>query len=275
MIGIDLSKNNAVYSYDAIKADGIDCAILKIIKKDGNLEDKFIQHLEGCEMADLPVVGVYNYSYATTVEKAIYDATLVVNYMKSIKLWCAVWLDVEDISLTGLGHKLIEIIKAYANVITSNGFPFGLYTGQSFYNSYIGMKSSEINNIPIWIARYYGSNQIFSPTSKIDQNKLPNIPNIVIWQYSSKGSVKGINGNVDLDYFYYDPIAVLNSNVQDSDQEDLEIQKIKNELDQCKSDLNNYKLILGNYKLILGNLVISLNHVINELIQIKGDIENE
>ena len=268
MLGIDLSKNNVVNSYDAIKADGIDCAILKIIKQDGNLEDKFLQHLEGCRSANLPVVGVYNYSYATTIEKAIYDATLIVNYMKSIKLWCAVWLDIEDKSLAGLGHKLIEIIKAYANVINSNGFPFGLYTGQSFYNSYIGMWASEINNVPIWIARYYAGNQIFSPTSKIDQNKLPNIPNVVIWQYSSKGSVKGINGNVDLDYFYYDPIAVLNSNIQDPDQEDPEIQKIKNELDQCKSDLDNYKLILGN-------LVISLNHVINELIQIKVDIENE
>ena len=208
--GVDLSKNNWVNDYNQVK-DAIDCAILKIIKKDGNLEDAFLQHLEGCRAANLPVVGVYNYSYATTKEKAAYDAALVVGYLKAVNLSCSVWLDLEDKVTCGLGHTLIDIIKEYKKVIALNNYPFGIYCSLAYYNQYIKPYFNEISDIPIWIARYYAGDKIFTPGMDPDQNKLPSIVNTCIWQYTSKGTVPGIKGAVDLDLFYYDAISAASS----------------------------------------------------------------
>lgn len=206
--GVDLSKNNWVNDYNQVK-DAVDCAILKIIQKDGNLEDAFLQHLEGCRSANLPVVGVYNYSYATTKEKAAYDAALVVGYLKAVNLSCAVWLDLEDKVTCGLAHTLIDIIREYSKVMALNNLPFGVYCSQSYYDQYLKSWANEIIDVPIWIARYYAGDKIFTPAMDPDSNKLPNIVNTCIWQYTSKGTVPGIKGAVDLDYFYYDPITAL------------------------------------------------------------------
>lgn len=208
--GVDLSKNNWVNDYNQVK-DAIDCAILKIIKRDGNLEDSFLQHLEGCRSANLPVVGVYNYSYATTKEKAAYDAALVVGYLKAVNLNCAVWLDLEDKVTCGLGHTLIDIITEYKKVISLNNYPLGIYCSQAYYNQYIKPYFNEISDIPVWIARYYAGDKIFTSAMDPDQNKLPNIVNTCIWQYTSKGTVPGIKGAVDLDLFYYDAVFKVES----------------------------------------------------------------
>lgn len=267
MKALDLSKNNEVISYEKVasKTDGL---ILKIIRKDGNLDDKFLQHLEGSKNTNIPIIGVYNYSYATTTDKAIYDATLVINYMKALDLRCAVWLDIEDSTLRNLGHRLIEIINAYKNIVINSGFPFGLYTGQSFYNSYISPWTSEIKDIPIWIARYYAGDTPFQFNQDPDKSKIPSIPNVVMWQYTSHGIIDGIKGYVDMNEVYYNAIPSNTSADQEPTKEDIEIQTLRYELESCKKELSDYKAILGN-------LAISLNHIVNELVQIKEDLENE
>lgn len=267
MKALDLSKNNEVISYEKVasKTDGL---ILKIIRKDGNLDDKFLQHLEGSKKANIPIIGVYNYSYATTKDKAIYDATLVINYMKALDLRCAVWLDIEDSTLRYLGHRLIEIINAYKNIVFNAGFPFGLYTGQSFYNSYISPWASEIKDVPIWIARYYADDTLFQFNQDPDRSKIPSISNVVMWQYTSHGVIDGIKGYVDMNEVYYNPISSNAPADPEPVKEDPEIQILRHELESCKKELSEYKMILGN-------LIISLNHVVNELIQMKEDLENE
>ena len=222
--GVDLSKNNWVNDYNQVK-DAIDCAILKIIQKDGNLEDSFLTHLEGCRSVNLPVVGVYNYSYATTKEKAAYDAALVVGYLKAVNLSCSVWLDLEDKVTCGLGHTLIDIIKEYKKVISLNNYPFGIYCSSAYYNQYIKPYFNEVSDIPIWIARYYAGDKIFTPGMDPDQNKLPNIVNTCIWQYTSKGTVPGIKGAVDMDLFYYDAVSALASVVPAEDPEPVPVEE--------------------------------------------------
>lgn len=196
---IDVSSYQGLVDWVKVKAAGIQGAILKIIRKDLNPDNQFENNWAGCEKAGMPVVGVYNYSYATTVEKARSDAQKVIDTLAGRT--AKVWLDVEDACMKGLGHKLIDIILAYQAVIQAAGLEFGVYTGLSFYNDYIKPYASQID-CHFWIARY-------PSTSKKDVNdvppddKQPLVSHVLEgWQWASTGRVDGIVGNVDFNEWY-------------------------------------------------------------------------
>lgn len=193
-VGIDVSGYQGVIDWNKVLNDDrdIDFAILKVIRKDLNPDKQFENNWAGCTNAGMPIHGVYNYSYATTVAKAKSDAKKVLEILNGRET--RVYLDVEDKCQKGLGKLLIDIINAYAGVIIAAGLEFGVYTGLSFYNSYI--KPYGALKYPLWIARY-GAND----GSLIEGNK-PNVPNMIGWQFTSKAKVDGISGNVDMNIWY-------------------------------------------------------------------------
>lgn len=192
LTGIDVSAYQGTINWWAVKQNGIDFAILKVIRKDLNPDKKFEENWKNCEAYGVKVQGVYNYSYATTVAKARSDAKRVLAILGSRKPM--VWMDVEDAVMKNLGKNLISIINAYGKVITDAGLQFGVYTGESFYKTYI--KPYGGVSYPMWIARYGKNN------GKCDVKYQPQVPNMVGWQYTSKGSVGGIVGNVDMNVWY-------------------------------------------------------------------------
>lgn len=200
--GIDISGYNEVTDYSKIKADGVQFAILKIIRKD-LLEDKlFMKHLAGCRSVGIPIQGVYNYSYATTPEKARTDALRVIQILQKYNLKCTVYLDVEDNCQKNLGINLINIINTYQSTIESAGYTFGLYTGLSFYNSFLKPFKKFLNVTNEWIARYPSDKEMpYSAMPSMD--KKPNIGTAIEgWQYTSKAKVNGIKGVVDVNLMF-------------------------------------------------------------------------
>lgn len=200
---IDVSSYQGNINWNLVKSAGVDNTILKIIRKDLNPDTKFEQNWNNCKSANVNVLGVYNYSYATTVEKAITDAKKVLSILNGRK--CTVWLDVEDNCQKGLGQKLIDIINAYRDVIVSSGYNFGVYTGMSFYNSYLKSYKSKIKCNNWWVARYYtGHNEMdisINPNEKYNPKDSTGL-NIYGWQYTSSGRINGVNGNVDINVVY-------------------------------------------------------------------------
>lgn len=197
--GIDVSSYQGFIDWKKVANDGVEFAILKVIRKNLSADTKFETNWSGAKAAGIPVQGVYNYSYATTVSKAQTDAKKVVNILAGRKTM--VYLDVEDNCQKNLGRTLIEIINAYGKVIEDSGNEFAVYTGLAFYKSYIKPYKSEIS-YPFWIARYpsYVSMKLSASPSA---SKKPSISHKLLgWQYSSKGIVSGISGNVDLNEFY-------------------------------------------------------------------------
>lgn len=198
LIGIDVSSYQGKIDWNKVLQSGVKFAILKIIRKDLNVDNQFENNWTGATRYGIPVQGVYNYSYATTVAKAKIDAKRVLAVLNGRKTM--VWLDVEDDCQKGLGKNLISIINAYAKIITDAGLPFGVYTGQSFYNSYI--KPYGGVSYSLWIARY-GTNN-----GQMNVKYQPQIPNMIGWQYTSKGKISGVNGNVDVNVWYKELEAV-------------------------------------------------------------------
>lgn len=192
--GIDVSSYQGTIDWQSVVRDGIEFAILKIIMKDLSPDKQFENNWNGCHAAGVPVQGVYNYSYATTPAKAKSDAEKMLEILAGRKTM--VWLDVEDGCMEGLGKTLIDIINAYAEVITGAGLDFGVYTGQYFYNTYI----KPYGGVPysLWIARY-GLND-----GTLNEKYNPQIAGMIGWQYTSAGTVAGISGNVDMDVWYED-----------------------------------------------------------------------
>lgn len=196
---IDVSSYQGVIDWLKVKASGVQGAILKVIRKDLNPDKQFESNWKGCQEAGMPIVGVYNYSYATTIDKARADAKKVLSILAGRKV--KVWLDVEDNCQKGLGIDLINIIRVYQAVIETAGLEFGVYTGLSFYNSYIKPWAGCLT-CRFWIARYPSS-------ASMTLDKLPPVTKQPIikhtlegWQYSSKGKVPGIAGNVDVNLWY-------------------------------------------------------------------------
>ena len=199
--GIDVSAAQVGIDYGKLKQAGVEFAIVKIIRKDLQPDKMFETHYNGFVSAGIAVFGVYNYSYAATVDKARTDARTVIKTLAGRKL--LVCMDVEDKVHTGLGRKLIDIINAYQEEIESAGLPFMLYTGMYFYNTYIKPYEADLKCKDIWMARYYRGDTSFSLREDPDQAKNPK-DNLVGWQYTSKGCIPGYNGNLDLDIIYRD-----------------------------------------------------------------------
>lgn len=198
---IDVSSYQGKIDWKKVKASGVEGAVLKVIRKDLSPDKQFENNWSGCESAGMPIVGVYNYSYATTESKARKDAEKVIDTLNGRR--AKVWFDTEDAVQKGLGVKLPEIINAYQKEIKSAGLDFGVYTGLSFYNSYIKPWYHMIDS-NFWMARYPSSARVgvdYMP----DPKKQPVIKHTVEgWQFSSKGLVPGISGNVDMNLWFGD-----------------------------------------------------------------------
>ena len=79
------------------------------------------------------------------------------------------------------------VCKAFCQTIQNSGYKAGVYSNKTWLSSYVDISS--LSGYKIWLAQYASA-----PTytkSRYD-----------MWQYSSKGSIPGISGNVDMNISY-------------------------------------------------------------------------
>ena len=67
--GIDVSENNGTVDWAAVKAAGVEFAIIRLGYGNRHLDSTFYENINGAIDAGL-AVGVYFYSYALTMEQA-------------------------------------------------------------------------------------------------------------------------------------------------------------------------------------------------------------
>lgn len=183
--GIDVSSWQENIDWEKVKADGIKFAILRcgygsdIKSQDDNT---FERNANECERLGIPY-GVYLYSYATNEEKAKSEAQHILRLIKGRKLSYPVYLDCEESSTSSFAKRACEII---GEIITDAGYTFGVYASLSWWDNYlVGM-----DKYTKWVAQYNSVCQYDKPYD--------------MWQYTSKGSINGINGNVDMNECYRD-----------------------------------------------------------------------
>lgn len=199
--GIDVSDNQGPINWAKVKETGVDFAILRSVRGSGKTDNQFYANVAGCRLNKIEF-DVYKYSYANTREKAVKEASQVVALMNEIGFEGTIWWDMEDKSLRGV-KNLTELIKLAQEIIEDSGYSFGIYCNKDWYNNVLEVSKFDC---PFWIARYPSSSampigilpsELFKPVLKYNHE-------LFGWQYSSKGRVSGIDGNVDMNMIYLD-----------------------------------------------------------------------
>lgn len=200
--GIDVSEWQGVIDWDAVKADGVSYAILRIgYGGDYHEQDDlyFERNVSECERLGIPY-GVYIYSYAYSVAAAHSEANHVLRVLGSHKPTYPIYYDLEythDGSPAGVGSDgvvylsnsdLAAIATAFCNDIKRAGYTPGIYANLTWFTNYL--TDSAFDQWEHWVAQFNNSCS-YGGSYKM-------------WQAAETGSVNGVYGYLDID-FDYDP----------------------------------------------------------------------
>ena len=159
-------------------------------------DKRFVQNVEACIQHGIPF-GVYLYSYAKTINAAKSEAAHVLRLLEPYKnqLSYPVYYDLEE---AGTENGAVERAIVFGEIIEAKGYWCGIYANQYWWKTYL---KNGLDRYTKWVARYSDSKPSgISGTYDI-------------WQYSSKGSVPGIEGNVDMNICYRDFPAEIKKTV--------------------------------------------------------------
>lgn len=191
--GIDVSSFQGKPDWTKVKNSGIKFAILRIHQKSG-IDTSFEHNYKGCKSNGI-LIGGYKYSYALTPAQAIDEAEDVLSVLGGRGLDFPVFYDIEWSQQRSFGKQAIEnIAVAFLTRIKKAGYKVGIYCNLDWYNNVL---SDALKQYDCWIARYPANDN-----GSVQERLRPSVG--VGWQYSSKGKVSGISGNVDMDVFYTD-----------------------------------------------------------------------
>ena len=198
--GIDVSKFQGAVDWDKIKAQGFDFAIIRLgYRGYGNgaliTDERFEENIKGAQKAGLEV-GVYFLSQAMNEAEAVEEALYTLNELERCAINPVTYpivIDSEKIKFDTSrtesmnGAERTDTILAYKEVIENAGYDCALYANSKWLTTVLDIR--RLTGIDIWFADY----QI------TDNNEAPLYPYpFTIWQYTNKGRLDGIEGDVDL-----------------------------------------------------------------------------
>ena len=195
--GIDVSSWQNKPDWSKVKASGIEFAMLRAGHGKNNIDKSFIYNAKECNRIGLPI-GVYWFSYALTAEDARKEADYVCNLISSYRIEYPVCFDYEYDSIKyaqKMGRKtdsatIKAIGEAFLKRVEERGYYAMNYTNIDFLNRGFEKLTSRFDT---WLA---------------DWGKSARKP-CGIWQYSSKGSVPGISGGVDMNISFNDYPSII------------------------------------------------------------------
>ena len=191
-LGIDVSKWNGSIDWNKVKNSGINYVIIRCGYRGSTtgalIEDPtFRKNIKGATAAGLKV-GIYFFTQATNEVEAVEEASMTLSLISGYKISYPVFLDVEGSG--GRGDAIdaatrTKVINAYCQTIRNSGYTPGVYANKTWLEKRF---SPSAISAKIWLAQYatkpsYGGGY-------------------QMWQYTSKGKVNGIGGNVDMNLSY-------------------------------------------------------------------------
>ncbi len=191
--GIDVSKHQGRIDWESVKRSGIDFAIIRLGYGDdlANQTDTYAEYnMSECERLNIPY-GVYLYSYALNLEGTESVESEIAHTKRVLgdhRPQLGIWYDIEDESQDDLTPtQLTDYALHYFNGLKDTGLELGIYANLWDLNNRLEME--RLADYNCWVAHY-------SETCGYDGN-------YQIWQYTSDGSIDGIDGRVDMNIKYY------------------------------------------------------------------------
>lgn len=198
--GIDVSHYQGNIDWNRVKSSDVTFAIMKAMYETNKQKDEYFEsNYSGCTNVGI-YKGVYIYIGSKSTENPQEDAEALLEILNGRKLEYGIWIDIESDKLRELGRDRIEqIVFEEADIFEAAGYSVGVYCNLDWYKNVISDGIKKRFDGKMWIARY-PRNDSGSVVSRL--NPKNDCPEAIGWQYSSKGSVDGINGNVDMDMFW-------------------------------------------------------------------------
>lgn len=202
--GIDVSQYNGTINWNFVKKDNIDFAFIRVgfrgYGQEGNFAEDimFKRNIEAAKQAGIPI-GVYFVTQAITEAEAIEEANWVLQKIKKYDIEYPIAIDIEEAAVKAGEIPRTQnldkstrtrLAKLFCQTIKNAGYTPIVYTNVDWATNKLNI--SELSQYDTWIAHY-----------KYDVTAKPNYNGAyTIWQYSDKGSINGILGNVDLNICY-------------------------------------------------------------------------
>lgn len=193
--GIDVSHWQGIVDFEKVRAQGYTFVMINAGygKYAGQKDESFERNYAAAKKAGLDV-GAYWYSYALTEADALAEAKTFLDAVKGKKFEYPLAFDIEDASQSELPNAAInKMITAFCGHLESKGY----YTAVYSYADFLKRKVSDTvkNRFDIWVAHF----DVAKPAAE----------NYGIWQYTSKGTVNGVQSRCDCNYAYRDYPAII------------------------------------------------------------------
>lgn len=197
--GIDVSYAQGNIDFSKIDKNQVQFAIIRSsFGWEANQKDnQFERNYSGFKKLGIPV-GAYHYSYAKTKEQAIKEAKYCLECIKGKSFDLPVFIDMEERSCAAAGKRACtDVAEAFISTIENAGYKSGIYTNPNWLENYL-YKDEIVGKVNLWLAQWNSSKPYC---------------NCMIWQYKvgKAGSVNGISGDIDLDYYMNDILTVKES----------------------------------------------------------------
>ena len=194
-LGIDVSKWNKEIDWQAVKEEGIEFAIIRCGYRGAAsgalvIDPMYEQNIKGAIDAGIPV-GVYFFTQAINEVEAVEEASMVINLIEDYDVDYPVFLDSESAGGKGRADKLdaeerTKIHETFLETVSAAGYETGIYASKNWLNDRINM--TDLSTYKTWLAEY-------ADVPSYDEY-------YHMWQYTSKGTVDGIETHVDLNLCY-------------------------------------------------------------------------
>ena len=193
---IDVSRYQGTIDWDKLVGK-IGGAMLKTVSTNKSfggiyIDPMFERNYAECKRLGIPV-GAYYYTYAQDAAAVQAELAKLREALAGKTFNLPIAVDVEDNKLKPLSaDALTDLVIAAADAIESWGLYAMVYTYT--YYSQTELNMDRLAAYDLWIADYRGTR----PTRKHG-----------MWQYTSKGSLPGISGNVDKNHVYKDYPGII------------------------------------------------------------------
>ena len=257
--GIDISHHQGDIDFNSLKGN-IDFAMVRTSYVSFYEDKKYKQNIKGLERINVPY-GFYHFSYATSVESAKKEAEGFINIIKKYNPTYPIVIDIEWSNRTEnvKADTLISITDTICSMIEKAGYYAMIYANLDYFNN--KLNDSRLDKYDKWLAEWKSN-----PTYK---------KSFGIWQYSSKGQIPGIKGNVDLNISYKDYPSIIKSKKTDDNRNET---SKTNEINYVVKKGDTLSLIASKYNTTYQKLA-SYNNISNpnkiypgQIIKIKQEM---
>ena len=194
--GIDVSHHNGTIDWGKVKAAGVQFALLRAswgIESKKQIDSQFERNYAECKRVGIPV-GAYHFSYAKSPAEAKKELEFFLKNLKGKQFEYPVMFDLEDETLENLPKSVLtDNVIAFCDGLEKAGYYAALYSNPDWLTQRLDLE--KIKRFDLWFADWR-------------KNPSKTFPH-GIWQYTDKGAVNGIVGNVDLDIAYKDYPTII------------------------------------------------------------------